>query len=285
MATRSLREQVNAAFVPAPETTEAPLLGAGLGLRRLGLEEVRPRPDQPRRFFDPEALEELTQSIRRHGILQPIRVRPASEGFEIIAGERRWTAAQRAGLREIPALIVASDDDAAFVEALVENIQREDLSLADRANALLRLRTSLGSRSWSEVGQVIGVGRQHVHRLLGVTKLPGLIQDDEHAGGLSEKHTRALLLLRRDESQQLGLWERIKTEEMSGDEALRAADALRRHAVEEQDQLRTAAELVTLAGRLREVLRRAQTADLLAASEALEALRAELEEVGTRGDV
>lgn len=119
-----------------------------------------------------------------------------------------------------------------------------------------------------------------------VPSRPGLIQEDEHAGALSEKHTRALLLLRRNESQQLGLWERIKTEEMSGDEALRAADGLRQHAIEEpKDQLRTAIELVTLERRLRDELRRAQTADLLAVSEALEALRAELEEVETRGDV
>ncbi len=151
MPSRELKKRVVGAFADvAGEADEVGTLFDTTGrgqLRRLPLNQVHPRPDQPRTSMDPEALEELAASIREHGVLQPIRVRPrAGGGYEIIAGERRWRAAQLAGLRDIAAVIATSDDDEAYVEALIENIQREDLNPVDRAQALKRLRVNLARR-------------------------------------------------------------------------------------------------------------------------------------------
>ncbi|HZS13044.1 MAG TPA: ParB/RepB/Spo0J family partition protein [Candidatus Dormibacteraeota bacterium] len=205
--------------------------GPGTGhFRNIPIDRIRPGGDRPRRSVDPDALDELAASIRAHGVLQPIRVRTAGGGrYEIIAGERRWIAARQAGLRVIPALIAASDDEHAYVESLVENVQREDLNAVDRAHALRHLRVNLGLQSWEEVGRVLGITRQHVFNLLRVTQLPEPIQDDVRAGDLSEKHARALLLLRDDPEAQSRLWERIHDDELSGDAALDAAQRSRRH--------------------------------------------------------
>jgi ParB family chromosome partitioning protein len=200
-----------------------------LELQRIPLQSIRPRPDQPRRRIDARGLEELTQSIGRHGVLQPIRVRRRGEdSYEIIAGERRWRAARAAGLEEIPAIVVDADDDRAYVEALIENIQREELNAVDRAHALTRLRRDLGLRSWQEVGEVVGITRQHIHNLLNVTRLPEPIRDDIRAGELTEKHARALMRLQHQPPLQRLLWERIHTERLSGraaDDAARAMTA------------------------------------------------------------
>src|SRR5579884_3437034 len=205
--------------------------GPGTGhFRNIPIDRIRPGGDRPRRSVDPDALNELAASIRAHGVLQPIRVRTAGGGrYEIIAGERRWIAARQAGLRVIPALIAASDDEHAYVESLVENVQREDLNAVDRAHALRHLRVNLGLQSWEEVGRVLGITRQHVFNLLRVTQLPEPIQVDVRAGAPSEKHARALLLLRDDPEAQSRLWERIHDDELSGDAALDAAQRSRRH--------------------------------------------------------
>jgi ParB family chromosome partitioning protein len=196
--------------------------------RRLPVERIRPRAERPRRAVDEAGLEELADSVRHHGVLQPIRVRASGAGrYEIIAGERRWLAARQAGLRTIPAVITAADDDLAFLESLVENVQREDLNAVDRAEALRHLRVNLGLQSWEEVGRVVGLSRQHVHNLLRIGDLPEQIQDDVRAGGLTEKHSRALLLLRDDAEAQAELWQGIHDRELSGDAALAAAKAVR----------------------------------------------------------
>lgn len=194
--------------------------------RRIPVGLLEPRSDQPRSAIDPEGLEDLTRSIRGCGVLQPIRVRPLGDRYQIVAGERRWIAAQRAGLKEIPALIAQVGDDRAFVEALIENIQREDLNAVDRARALKRLRVTLGLQSWEEVGRCIGISRVHVHRLLNITRLPRPIQEDIRVSDLTEKHGRALLRLRRYPDLQMKLWNRVHSESLSGDAALDAANDL-----------------------------------------------------------
>jgi len=153
-------------------------------------------------------------------------VRPHADGYQIIAGERRWRAARQVGLREIPAIIAEADDDEAFIEALIENIQREDLNAVDRGQALKRLRVHLGARSWEEVGTIIGIHRRHVYHLLNVTKLPKAIQEDIRVGDLIEKHGRALLRLRGHPDLQVHLWQRIHAEGLSGDAAVAAAKTL-----------------------------------------------------------
>jgi ParB family chromosome partitioning protein len=186
-------------------------------LRRIPLQNIHPRLDQPRRRINPGGLEELTQSVSLHGVLQPIRVRRrGDESYEIVAGERRWRAAQGAGLQEIPAIVVDADDDRAYVEALIENIQREELNAVDRAHALKRLRVALNLGSWQQVAELVGITRQHVYNILNVTRLPEAIRDDIRAGDLTEKHARALLRLREEPELQRRLWEEIHTRVLSG---------------------------------------------------------------------
>ena len=201
-------------------------------LQRIPLQRIHSRLDQPRRRIDPGGLAELTQSVSLHGVLQPIRVRRSGdESYEIVAGERRWRAARGAGLQEIPAIVVDADDERAYVEALIENIQREELNAVDRAHALTRLRVSLNLRSWQQVGEMVGITRQHIHNLLNVTRLPDPIRDDVRAGELTEKHARALMRLQQNTPLQQLLWERIHSERLSG----RAADEAARLMVVQLD--------------------------------------------------
>jgi ParB family chromosome partitioning protein len=196
-------------------------------LRWIPVALISRRADQPRQTVNQGALEELVVSVRERGVLQPIRVRPRGQLFEIIAGERRWLAARRAGLDEIPAVVVDVDADQAYIEALIENIQREDLSAVDRAQALKRLRSNLGSQSWEDVGRLIGISQRHVYHLLNLTRLPEQIQHDIRAGDLTEKHGRALVRLRHHPDLQFGLWQLIHAQALSGNAALKAARRLR----------------------------------------------------------
>ena len=188
------------------------LLGASAGahvaavvtdhqLRELPLDLVEPSRLQPRMHMAPEALEELAQSIRARGVVQPIVVRPAEDGvhFEIIAGERRWRAAQAAGLTEIPAIVREVPDDAALAIALIENIQREDLNAIEEATAVGRLIEEF-SLTHQEAADAIGRSR------VGVSNLLRLLDLGDEARGLLERgeldmgHARALLAL-DDEAQ------------------------------------------------------------------------------------
>jgi ParB/RepB/Spo0J family partition protein len=196
-------------------------------LRQLPVDLIDPCPNQPRQRMAPRPLEELMASVREHGVLQPIRVRPRGGRYEIVTGERRWTAARMAGLHEIPAVIAEVDDEQACIQALVENIHREDLILIDRAQALARLRRSLGLTSWEAVGNRLGLSKGHVTRLLNVTRLAEQIREDPRLGELSEKHVRALYGLRSHPSLQIELWESIHQRGLSGDDALRKALAMR----------------------------------------------------------
>ncbi|MGB0679661.1 MAG: ParB/RepB/Spo0J family partition protein, partial [Polyangiales bacterium] len=123
------------------------------------IEELKPRQDQPRRDFDPEALASLAQSLREVGILEPILVRPhAQQGYEIIAGERRWRAAQKAGLKRVPVWVHHLSDDKAFAAALIENLQREDLNPVECAQAYKRLLQP-GGHSQESLARLIGRDR------------------------------------------------------------------------------------------------------------------------------
>ncbi|MEA2618229.1 MAG: polymerase sigma-B factor [Chloroflexota bacterium] len=223
----------------AQETRPAARPAARAALRWLPVDALDPRADQPRQSSPPGALTELAESIRRWGMLQPIRVREGAGGrYQIVAGERRWTAARQLGLREVPTIVVSADDDMAFIESLTENIQREDLNPVERARALKRLRVTLGSQSWEEVGRAIGITRRHVHNLLNVTRLPAEIQADVRVGDLTEKHARALALLRACPAEQLRLWRRIDSDGLSGEAALQLARSLRDSEPTPQQSLR-----------------------------------------------
>lgn len=165
------------------------------GPRTLPIEALEPGPFQARMSPDPAGLEELAASIREHGILQPILVRPkpkAAGRYEILAGERRWRAAQKARLHEVPVVIRDLDDRAALAAGLVENLQREDLNALEEAEGYARLIGEFGLKQDS-VAQLVGKSRSHVANMLRLLNLPTRVREMVQAGTLSAGHARALL--------------------------------------------------------------------------------------------
>jgi ParB family transcriptional regulator, chromosome partitioning protein len=164
------------------------------------LEKIVPRKGQPRTHFDPVALEELAQSIREHGLLEPLLVRRAGmDRFEIVAGERRWRACQKAGLREALVLVKDLGDDDAFEVALVENLQREDLGPVELAEGLERLVKDRGYTQ-EALANRLGKDRTTITNALRLLKLPVRVRARLAAGELTEGHARALLGLESDSS-------------------------------------------------------------------------------------
>jgi ParB family transcriptional regulator, chromosome partitioning protein len=175
------------AVSPGPE-------GGRDDLRELAVELIAPNPHQPRRYFDDEALAGLAESLKARGVLQPILVRPKPGGsYELIAGERRWRAAQIAGLELIPALVRPRDDAESLEIALIENMTREDLNPVEEARGCAALVEELGL-SREEVGLRVGRSRVAVSNLLRLLDLPDEVLDLLERGTLSEGHGRALLL-------------------------------------------------------------------------------------------
>ncbi len=158
-----------------------------------GIEDVHPNRAQPRTRFDEAALDQLAQSIKELGVLEPILVRKrAAGGFEIVAGERRWRAAQRAGLREVPIVVRELSSTAAFEAAIVENLQREDLNPIETARAFQRLLDD-HKHTQDSIAQKIGKDRSTVSNALRLLKLPQVVLEHIENGDLSEGHGRALL--------------------------------------------------------------------------------------------
>jgi ParB family chromosome partitioning protein len=169
--------------------------GEGGAVREVAIELIRPGAFQPRRRFDEVELEALAQSVREKGVLQPLLVRPVKEAeaaFELIAGERRWRAAQRAGLHRVPVLVRALDDVEALEIALIENLQREDLSALEEAEAYRRLMQDFG-RTQANLAAAVGKSRSHVANTLRLLGLPDAVQRRLEEGTLSAGHARALL--------------------------------------------------------------------------------------------
>jgi ParB family transcriptional regulator, chromosome partitioning protein len=163
-------------------------------LRELPVELISPSPKQPRRRFDEEALQALAGSLGERGVLQPVLVRPKAGGtYELVAGERRWRAAQMAGLKTVPALVRARADAEALELALIENMAREDLSPIEEARACAALVEELGLTR-EEVGRRVGRGRVAVSNLIRLLDLPDEVVELLQDGSLSEGHGRALLL-------------------------------------------------------------------------------------------
>ncbi len=153
---------------------------------------IEPHPGQPRRIFHEEALAELAMSIQARGVIQPIIVRPHGHRFQIVAGERRWRAAQRARLHEIPAIVRELSDDETLEVALIENIQRQDLNAIEEAQAYQRLVDEYG-HTQEELGKLVHKSRSHVANLLRLLDLPGKVQVLVGTGQLSMGHARALI--------------------------------------------------------------------------------------------
>jgi ParB family chromosome partitioning protein len=173
----------------------APAPASGEGVRTLPVEMLQPGPFQPRGPIDPGPLQELADSIREHGVLQPILVREkpgAPGGYEIIGGERRWRAAQLAQLHEVPVLLRNLDDTAAMAAALVENLQRQDLNALEEAEGLRRLMDEFGLTQ-DQLGQAVGKSRSHVANTLRLLALPERVRELLRDGALTAGHARALL--------------------------------------------------------------------------------------------
>ena len=164
----------------------------GQGVATLSVIDIRPNPDQPRRHFADEKLDELAASIAKHGVIQPIIVRPFQGGYQIVAGERRWRAAQRAQLHDIPAIIRSFDDSETLEIALLENIQRQDLNPIEEAEAYKKL-TELFGHSASELAELVHKSRSHVANMMRLLDLPPTLRDLVTEEKLSMGHARALL--------------------------------------------------------------------------------------------
>ncbi len=173
---------------------EEPITGEELspGVRTLPVGSLAPHPGQPRRYFNDAALDELAASIAARGVIQPIVVRPHGKGYQIVAGERRWRAAQRARLHEVPVIVRDFDDAATLEVALVENIQRQDLNAIEEAEAYHRLIGDFG-HTQDALGKLVHKSRSHVANLLRLLELPKSVQDKVVDGTLSMGHARALI--------------------------------------------------------------------------------------------
>ena len=164
------------------------------GLLQLAIEKLVPNPFQPRTRFNELELDELSDSIRQHGVMQPVVVRQTVRGYELIAGERRWRASQRAGLAEIPALVRDLDDQQVAALALIENIQREQLTAIEQARALARMRDQF-SMDQTALATMISSSRSNVANLLRLLNLSQGVQSMLEEGRLEMGHARALLPL------------------------------------------------------------------------------------------
>ena len=173
---------------------EAPVAGGSTrgAVQLIPVASIEPHPGQPRRHFDDAKLDELAASIQERGVIQPIIVRPHGHRFQIVAGERRWRAAQRARLHEVPAIVREFSDTETLEVALIENIQRADLNAIEEAQAYGRLIADYG-HSQEELGKLVNKSRSHVANLLRLLDLPQEVQAMVATGDLSMGHARALI--------------------------------------------------------------------------------------------
>ena len=177
------------ALIPGASETQG---DRGAGAQLLAVEDIGPNPFQPRTRFDDNALQELSASIKASGVLQPVLVRRLADGYQLVAGERRLRAAQLAGLEKIPAVLRQVDDRQMMELALIENVQREDLSPIDEAKAYKALVTTVGL-THEQLSERIGKQRSSISNALRLLTLPAEVQDMVSRGTLSAGHARALL--------------------------------------------------------------------------------------------
>lgn len=197
------------AAVTAPVTQEQP---SAAGMRVLAIDQLRPGRYQPRQQFHQEDLQQLADSIKSQGIIQPIVVRRSGDQYEIIAGERRWRAAQLVNLTDVPVIIRDVSDEAALAMALIENVQRRDLNVIEEAQAMQRLIEEF-ALTHQEVAEAVGKSRTMVTNLLRLLKLNSEVRAMVENNELEMGHARALLSL--DEAQQLAVASKVVQQKLS----------------------------------------------------------------------
>jgi len=202
-----------------PDAPAAPAAAADRTLE-VDIDLLRPNRAQPRTAIDEGKIEELSRSIKSNGVIQPIVVRKAETGYEIIAGERRWRASQRAGLLKVPVVVRDVADDRLLAVALIENIQREDLNPIEEAQAYRKLSDDY-HLTQDQIAEAVGKDRSSIANFIRLLKLPREIREDLGAGALSMGHARALLGL-TDENAQL----RISREIVSRNLSVRETEAM-----------------------------------------------------------
>ena len=194
---RGLGRGLNALFEDEEKSLPAAVVAAANAptakQQTLGVDQIKPGSSQPRKDFDADALNDLAESIKAHGLLQPLLVRKAAaDGYEIIAGERRWRAAQKAKLHEVPVIILDLPDEAALEVALIENLQREDLNPLEEAQGYQRLADEYG-HTQEKIAKALGKSRPHVANMMRLLTLPEKVQHYLREGQLSAGHARALI--------------------------------------------------------------------------------------------
>ncbi|HVL79681.1 MAG TPA: ParB/RepB/Spo0J family partition protein [Sphingomicrobium sp.] len=233
-----------------PVADESPTVSRG-GVREVEIGRIRPNPNQPRVQFSEESIDELADSIAERGVLQPILLRPHGDGFEIVAGERRWRAAQRARLHTIPAMVREMDDSATAEVALIENIQREDLNAIEEAEGYRQLVERYG-HSQEDIARIVHKSRSHVANLLRLLDLPQFVRESLLRGEISMGHARAVAAA----SDPEGLTREIVAKGLS----VRQAEAKARRARQSGDkelvltERRVDADLVALERQLGDML-------------------------------
>jgi ParB family chromosome partitioning protein len=197
---RGLAALLDEAVRPSTAQADAPQeKGASQGVREIEVGRIRPNPAQPRIHFNEEAIAELADSIAERGVLQPVLLRPDGDDFQLVAGERRWRAAQRARLHSIPAIVREIDDSTAAEIALIENVQRQDLNAIEEADGYKMLIDRYG-HTQDEVARLVHKSRSHVANLLRLLELPDGVKQSLLRGDISMGHARAIATARDPES-------------------------------------------------------------------------------------
>jgi ParB family chromosome partitioning protein len=179
----------------------------------IDINDIKPNSSQPRQFFDEEKIDELAASIAAHGIIQPIVLKETSGGFEIIAGERRWRAARKAGLKQVPGIVKELTKEQLMIVALIENIQREDLNPIEEAEAFQRMSKEFGFTQ-EDISRNVGKSRPYITNALRLLKLPEEIQKMVLDGRLTNGHARALVSV-ENINKQIQMAEKIASEGLS----------------------------------------------------------------------
>lgn len=227
----------------------------GEAVLEIEVDKVRPNPYQPRRAFAPEALQELADSIREHGVIQPVVVRARGQEYELVSGERRLRAVQLLGLSTVPAIVRALSESEAMELALIENIQREDLSPVEEAQAYQALMDKLGL-SQEQVAERVGKSRPYVANAVRLLRLPDVVLASVAAGRISAGHARTLLAI-ENEAQQIEMARRIENGEFTVrdlENAVRDANVNQPGGAVRKPRSKVPAELAAVQETLRRVL-------------------------------